>query len=218
MCFSAEASFAAGAVLSAIGVATVKRVQQRSLIPFAIIPFLFGFQQIAEGILWLTFTNKISPDWQPPMMIVFLVFAQVIWPVWVPLALWIPERQPARRKILLALVAAGGALAAYHIFCLFNYTVTAEVAEHHINYTRGFPEAFIIPSAIIYVLTTVIAPFVSSVKTMNLLAVVLLVSFLVALFFYKTYLISVWCFFAAVISVMVLLVINASRVQRPVCR
>jgi len=55
MCFSATASFVAGTSLSAIGVATIRKAERRSELPFAMIPLLFGIQQLVEGIIWLTF-------------------------------------------------------------------------------------------------------------------------------------------------------------------
>jgi len=54
MCFSAGASFASGFVISAIGVATVKEVHKPSQWVFAVIPLLFGIQQLADGCLWIT--------------------------------------------------------------------------------------------------------------------------------------------------------------------
>lgn len=51
MCFSASASFIAGASLSAIGVATLRRVESKKEIPFATIPLLFGIQQLIEGVI-----------------------------------------------------------------------------------------------------------------------------------------------------------------------
>jgi hypothetical protein len=44
MCFSATASFVAGTTLSTIGVVTITKVKQRSELPFALIPLLFGIQ------------------------------------------------------------------------------------------------------------------------------------------------------------------------------
>jgi hypothetical protein len=55
MYFSATASFAAGVSLSILGVATAKRAERKAEIPFAIIPLLFGAQQIVEEMLWLSF-------------------------------------------------------------------------------------------------------------------------------------------------------------------
>ena len=55
MCFSASASFIAGTSLSAVGVAALKRTEARTERPFAMIPMLFGIQQMTEGIIWLIF-------------------------------------------------------------------------------------------------------------------------------------------------------------------
>ena len=54
MCFSPEASFAGGIIISAIGVATVRKVHNPTQIVFASIPLFFGIQQIAEGFVWIT--------------------------------------------------------------------------------------------------------------------------------------------------------------------
>jgi hypothetical protein len=54
MCFSAEASFAGGIIITSIGVATITKVHKPSQLLFASIPLFFGIQQIVEGILWLT--------------------------------------------------------------------------------------------------------------------------------------------------------------------
>ena len=54
MCFSATASFIAGTGLSVLGVATLRATRRKEEIPFAAIPLLFGFQQIVEGVLWLS--------------------------------------------------------------------------------------------------------------------------------------------------------------------
>lgn len=51
MCFSPEASFAGGIIISAIGVATVKKIHNPSQLVFASIPLFFGVQQITEGVL-----------------------------------------------------------------------------------------------------------------------------------------------------------------------
>jgi hypothetical protein len=55
MCFSASASFIAGTSLSVIGVAAIRRTRARTELPFAMIPLLFGIQQLIEGVIWLTF-------------------------------------------------------------------------------------------------------------------------------------------------------------------
>lgn len=58
MCFSATASFAAGAGLLVVGAITLRQARRRAEMPFAAIPLLFGIQQLIEGALWLTFPDK----------------------------------------------------------------------------------------------------------------------------------------------------------------
>ena len=60
MCFSPEASFAGGLIISSIGIATVTKVYKSSQLLFAAIPLFFGIQQFIEGALWLTIPN---PDY-----------------------------------------------------------------------------------------------------------------------------------------------------------
>ena len=57
LCFSASASFIAGTSLSAVGVAALKSTEARTERPFAMIPLLFGIQQMAEGVIWLTLSH-----------------------------------------------------------------------------------------------------------------------------------------------------------------
>jgi hypothetical protein len=57
VCFSASASFIAGTSLCAVGVATLKRAEAKTELPFAMIPLLFGIQQLTEGVIWLTFSH-----------------------------------------------------------------------------------------------------------------------------------------------------------------
>lgn len=57
MCFSAEASFAGGVIISAIGVAVVNKIHKPQQSLFACIPIFFGIQQFTEGMLWISIPN-----------------------------------------------------------------------------------------------------------------------------------------------------------------
>ena len=54
MCFSAPASFIAGAVLATVGVVTLRMATRPAQIAFAAIPLLFGIQQLFEGLILLS--------------------------------------------------------------------------------------------------------------------------------------------------------------------
>ena len=84
MCFSASASFGAGVVLSVIGVASIKKAKSPTQIIFASIPLIFAVQQITEGFLWLSLTHSNFASLKQVTTYIFLFFAQIVWPIWVP--------------------------------------------------------------------------------------------------------------------------------------
>lgn len=175
------------------------------------IPLLFGIQQLVEGLIWLTYRHVLSPEWRPPLVLLFLTYAQIIWPVWVPLAIRRLEPQPVRRKMLNGLLAAGAVFSLYLTYCLFRYPVTVIVDNHHLSYQLQFPDIAGRLDAMVYCLCTIVSPFISSVRNMRLVGLAILVSFLAAALFYRDTIISVWCYFAALISVTVLVVLHQSE-------
>ncbi len=212
MCFSAETSFGAAAILAVTGIATLKKVVKPKQILFALIPMLFAVQQAAEGFLWLSKTGAISPGWEKPSALLFLFYAQIAWPVWVPLAMLRVEEERPRRMVLWTLLVSGILFSVYTAYWLFSYPVTIDVSGHHIDYRLAFPSIAGPFDTAAYVLATVFAPFVSSVPRMRAVGFGSLIAFLSAATFYDDYIISVWCFFAAIISITVLFVLS-SRVD-----
>ena len=214
MCFSASASFGVSAVLMATGLVSLKKTQLRSQIPFAAIPIIFSIQQFIEGLLWLSLTNSNYISWHKPATNIFLIFAQVVWPIWVPLSMMLLEQDVKRKKIISTLLSIGIVISAYLSFCILNYRVDSSIKTHHIHYDLDFPHynLLINLSGVFYFIPTVIPGFVSSVKKMNIIAITLLASFIFTKIFYAENVISVWCFFAAPISIIVLYIIAAIQV------
>src|SRR5690606_17070510 len=139
MCFSASSSFGAGIVLTVVGVASIKKAHHPSQVPFASIPLLFGVQQIAEGVLWLTLQNHYYTDIQDIAKYTYLFFAQVLWPIWVPIAIMLLEKRATRKRIQKVLVAAGVVVGGYLGYCLSTFNVEAKIVGHHISYLQDFP-------------------------------------------------------------------------------
>jgi hypothetical protein len=215
MCFSASASFGAGVVLTAIGVASIKKTHHRSQLLFASIPFLFGVQQIAEGILWLTLHNPDYLGIQKITTYIFLFFAQILWPIMVPVSILILEKNLLRKKTQQVLVGIGIIVGAYLGYCLFSFHVKAEIIGHHIIYLQDYPTLFNSFSFVIYTLATILPPFFSPIKRMWMLGVSILVSYVATAIFYEHYILSVWCFFAAIISLSIYaIMIEISNIQK----
>lgn len=211
MCFSASASFIAGATLTVIGVASIKKTKKPSEIPFASIPLLFALQQITEGFVWLSLTNPDYAFLEDFSTHAFIFFAQVVWPIWIPLS-FLKFKNKKESKILgKILVGLGIVLSSVLAYFLFTKHIEAEILGNHIAYSQHYPANLHLIGVILYVVVTIVPPFTSSIKKMWLLGSVLTLSFVVAKIFYAEYLLSVWCFFAAVISAMILWIVVDER-------
>ena len=203
MYFSATASFTASLALSTVGLITLKKADSSSQFIFAGIPLIFGIQQFCEGMLWLALSNPEYSHLKSFFVYVFITFAQVIWPFWVPLSILLMEKKNTRRKLLYVFSTMGILVSIYLGYCLANYPVNVQTREHHIDYTLNYPSGLASIGVAMYLLAIIFIPFFSSINRMWLVSTVTLISFLAAKLIYSQFVISVWCFFAALISVVV---------------
>jgi len=211
MCFSAQASFTSGVVISAIGVVTVSKARKPEQRLFAVIPLLFAFQQFAEGVLWVALRSGGYEHLQNVATHIFLVTALIIWPVMVPLSMWFMETVKKRRKILAGLMLAGGLVSIFYTVCLVSLSVYPEIQSFHVVYVNNFPGTLLGIGLGFYAAATIAPLFVSSVRRMWLFGILIATSFVVTGIFYAECLTSVWCFFAALISISIYWVLVESR-------
>jgi len=207
MCFSANASLSTGVILSFAGIAAIRKAPHPSQILFAAIPLIFAVQQLAEGCLWLTLRNPALFAAQNGATYIFLCFAQVIWPAWVPIAFLVLEKKETRTSLQKILVGIGLVISGYLAFCLIAFPVQARIMAHHITYDQAYPQSLSKYVAGLYLIATLIPPFFSHIKNMRLLGTAIFVSYLITTVFFDDYLISVWCFFASVISISVYVIV-----------
>jgi hypothetical protein len=211
MCFSAEASFAGGVLISAIGVAVITKVHKPSQLLFASIPLFFGLQQFTEGVLWLTIPNPEYIVLQKFATHMFLVMADALWPFMIPLSVLLMEKNAKRKKIIWYLFVAGLSVSIYYTFCLIFLNVTPQINGYHIQYNSDFPDIIAIPAFIVYLIATITPLFVSSIQRTHLLGILMFFSCLVTAIFFTQFLTSVWCFFAALISAVIYWILRDSR-------
>ncbi|MES2554703.1 MAG: DUF6629 family protein [Bacteroidota bacterium] len=211
MCFSASASFIAGAALTVVGAASMSQVRKPAHYVFASIPLIFGIQQVCEGFVWLSLSGTDFLGWHAFFKYAFLFFAQIIWPFWIPLAFLCIEPSPKRRKIMRYFLFAGIAVTLLLTVRLIFSPAVAEIDGCHIAYKVGTTQAMQIATGILYICSIVVAPFFSSWKMAIILATVNLVSLIITNIFFEVYLVSVWCFFAAVQSVLIFFVMREMK-------
>ncbi len=209
MCFSPEASFTASAVLLTTAVACMSKVTHKSHILFAAIPLVFGLQQFSEGMLWVAMQNQAYGNWRTGATYFFACTGQLIWPLLVPFGVLLMEPDKKRKNILRLFCTIGVVIFLYLFHNIINYPVTAKITNHHMDYEFVFPYSHhTMLSAVLYVIPTVMSHFVSSIKKIRLMGFTVLVSLAVTRLFYIQYTFSVWCFFSALMSLLVYAIIK----------
>lgn len=206
MCFSATASFTAGVGLSIIGGVTLASVKKKSDIAFAAIPFLFGIQQFAEGVIWLSFQNQVLLSF---MTIIFLLFSHVVWPLLLPVSVFMMEKSLWRRIVIGVCIAIGGTVSAYFLYYLIQEPVHAVVVNNCIAYTSPhFFKTFVLSP---YTAATCASCLFSSHRMVQVFGIVAFLSAVVAFNFFQQNFVSVWCFFSAILSVIIYLHFRSFR-------
>lgn len=209
MCFSAPASFIAAAVAGSAGLACLARVRDRKDWPLAAMPLLFSAQQTVEGLLWLNLEQAPTSETTALLIKTFMVFALVFWPVYAPLAALAAEPDRNRRILISLCLAAGVTVAAYYVTALAALPRTAVIQGAHIAYSAD-PE---LPFAIrcLYPVATCLSLMLSSHRMVALGGGVIFLGSVVAYWMYWNAFTSVWCFFAAIASGLIILHFERAR-------
>jgi hypothetical protein len=200
MCFSATASFMASGILATVGVLSIRSVKRWQWYLFASVPLLFAIQQLSEGFVWLYGTSSAGSL----AASIFLFFALGIWPTVIPLAFLLVEPHMPRKILLGVLTLAGLSLSGFLLASLWYQAPEFSAQGCHIIYTF-YPVIIFsfLPTlwtAVVYCLATIAPFFISSKLHMKVFGALIALSCIAAYLFFTIYFISVWCFFAAIIS------------------
>lgn len=200
MCFSMTASLTAGAFLAGVGTMTIKAARRKRELPYAAIPLLFAIQQLSEGVVWWTFERDAS-GLRAVMTQFFSFFSHVLWPVYIPVAVWLLEPPGIRRWLITAIAVIGTVVGGYLLYSMVSDPIQARETGEHIEYVA--PHFFATVTMGGYLLATTCSMLLSSTGMVRLFGAVALLAFVLAYWIYATWFISVWCFFAAILSLVV---------------
>lgn len=205
MCFSATASFTASAVLTATGVATLTKVKSKREIPLALIPLFFGIQQFTEGITWLSTpeTTQICVSTYS-----FLFFAYIVWPFLVPLAYYLVEPRQESKKILKALIAVGSFVSLTLLAITITHKPVALNLNDHIAYRFDTPVAtdfayYNYIFTVAYLVAVCGVGLFTKHKYLKIFSLTSFIGFIIAFTAYYNNWKSIWCFIAAILSVII---------------
>jgi len=129
MCYSASASFIAGAGLltASACIFKYKKVNNNEKL-VALLPALFAIQQVSEGLVWLGI-DGILPHWfQLQATYIFGIFAISIWPVYFSLSMFYFERSNSLKKILSVLLIVGTVVSLLGLIFIITFDADAYVS------------------------------------------------------------------------------------------
>lgn len=209
MCFSPQASFGAAAILSVLGVAALKQKPLSKISLIAAIPLVFGIQQALEGFVWIVLQRNDTTSLLYSFSVYgFLFFAAIWWPLYIPITLWYIESNSQNKKLLLYPIAAGVLVVAVASLNLALGGLYAEIIDHHIvyqSYTQFPYSNFLYYLGLLnYLIATAGALFISTIPHTWIMGLLVIGAFATAHLWYYYAFGSVWCFFAALCSALIL--------------
>lgn len=224
MCFSADASLTSGIVLTPVGAYCMRAALAKNPAYLAVsaTPLLFGVQQLCEAGVWRGLESG-DPTLTRWATTAYLFFAIAFWPGWVPFGVAALEPRPRRRALLYAAAAAGLGLGiAAYVPAILHYGEWLEVsvAGHSIRYDFSrLPSghnAASIAWQVLYLLLVCAPLLTSHDRELRLLGVSIAVAAGITQAVFRIAFVSVWCFFAAWLSIHIGYVLY--RLPRPADR
>jgi hypothetical protein len=213
VCFSAVANFVGSGALGAIGVVTLTKVKHRRELLFASLPALFAIHQFIEGFVWLGLDGVLSPAVTHNMAAAYMLYAQGLLPYLLPLSVLLFEPDGKSRRRMLPFLALGGATTLYVLWALIAYPLQVYVKENSIVYIN--PATNNTAVAVLYVIATCGSLFFSKVRAMVIFGAANLAILLIVMEIKRYAFTSVWCAYAAIASLIILVYFWKSRADRP---
>ncbi|GJL74767.1 DUF6629 family protein [Nitrosomonas sp.] len=224
MCFSATASFTVSAALVPVGVyclyETYRDKYYQVYWPFALYPLVFGAQQAIEGWLWLTLETGDAGLIRIPALS-FVFFSHFFWLFWIPYSCYRIESVENKKRLFCIITFMGGlfGLGMYIPVLMFADWMSVSLIQHSISYElRLLLDDFVPRMAVrgAYVLVILVPLLLSSQKYLRYFGAIIALSVLLAAFLSANTFISVWCFFAAIMSCYMLYMFICLEKQKAV--
>src|SRR5271156_5312258 len=163
MCFSATANFVGSTALGAVGVVTLTRVKHRRELLFASLPLLFAIHQFIEGFVWLGLDGILSPTMTHNMGAAFMLYAQGLLPLLLPLSVLLFEPDGKSRRRMLPFLAIGVGTTLYILWELTAYPTQVYVIGNSIVYNDQRTKSTAL--AVLYVIAIDASLFFTKVRT-----------------------------------------------------
>lgn len=229
MCFSASASFTASAVLMPLGLYSThlaRNNQQSNYVPLALVPFFFGVQQLVEGLEWTALDQGRIEPLTTLAGLGFLFFAYCFWMVWIPWSAWSISRstdshglQHRLRWVAIVSTVLG---VAFYLPVLFDPPAVQPAVHstgrllYDVSNLHSIVHNFINTQPVgelLYWGFIVLPLLAVADKAVKLFGVLIFVSIFLTWLTYSATFNSVWCFYCAVLSIVVIWIVNRPELR-----
>ncbi len=199
MCFSATASFTASGALAIAGVVSMKTAKKEERL-LAIVPLLFALQQFIEGLQWLaphpsTISQLLGYG--------FLFFAFLLWPTYIPIVAYSIEKDARRKRLLRWCIGVGLLTSLGLLYVIPTQSLSVQLLSCGINYNIAVP--FVNIGIVWYLIATCGSLAISSSRFLQIFGTAGFLSAVFTAWVFSQTFTSVWCFFAAALSISLFL-------------
>lgn len=169
-------------------------MREKRMLPIALVPLIFAVQQFAEGIQWMSDKSGLVSA-VAGYFFLFLAFS--FWPVYIPFAIFLVEKNYRRKRFIQLCIMIGAVVGILGLAFLIAKPLSVIEASRHIEYIIAIPLGLgILP----YLFAIVGSCFASSYKIIRWLGGLIIVFLPISWWISSSAFGSIWCFFAAVLS------------------
>jgi hypothetical protein len=201
VCFSEQADLVAGGLLLPVGFLALREVRHAREVPFASLPLLFAVHQLVEALVWAHADGEASAGVGRAAALVYALVALPVLPTLVPLAVLLLEPRGARARVA-PFVGLGLVVSAYLGHAVLDGPLTVTVHDHGIAYGVGVGHDVLWTG--LYVVAVIGPSVLSGYPSIVAFGVLNLVGLVVVALLLTEVFASVWCVYAALASVLVL--------------
>jgi hypothetical protein len=201
MCFSLTADLSAGIALIPVAVLSLREVKHRRELLFALLPTVFAVHQLIEAAIWAGQDGDISTEAAHLAVFAYLFIALPLLPTLFPLSVLLLEPPGARLRVA-PFVVLGGVVSTYLALAVFTHPIGVTPHPHCLAYQTGVQH--IVVWSVLYVVAIVGPALMSGYPSIVAFGVLNLVGLILVAALYVQAFASLWCIYAAVMSVLVL--------------
>lgn len=211
MCYSPEADLIAGLVVGVVAVDAIRHAERRDDLALAAVPAVLAVHQLIEAAAWWSLQGKLSTETGDLAVAGYLTIALCVVPLLVPYAVLRSEVAAKRRVLMKPFVALGGAVSIVMAATLLLHPFSASTGGRYIAYDVATIGGGV--TGVAYAAAVCVPLLLSSHRRLVAFGMVNVVVAAGLSYLMASGLISLWCVWAAVTSIVI--AAHVRRLDRP---